>query len=102
MEIIELAISNFKRFASERLTFSPGINLIWGPNESGKSTIHEAVCCALFGRERNKPVESWSGGSSVAELTYRSRGTVYKIERRLTDGVNQLGILSGEELVDVT
>lgn len=102
MEIVELALSNFKRFASEQLSFCPGINLVWGTNESGKSTIHEAICCALFGRERNKPVESWSGGSSVAELVYRSNGQTYKIERRLAEGVNRLGVLSGDELTDVT
>ncbi len=101
MEIVELAFSNFKRFASERLTFCPGLNLVWGPNESGKSTIHDAICCALFGRERNKPVESWGGGPSVVELTFRSNGETYRIERKLTEGSGRLGTVSGDELADV-
>lgn len=101
MEIVELALSNFKRFASERLSFQPGLNLVWGPNESGKSTIHEAICCALFGRERNRPVESWDGGPSAVELTYRSNGRVYRIERKLTEGSSRLGVVSGDDLTDV-
>ena len=101
MEIVELALTNFKRFASERLSFCSGINLVWGPNESGKSTIHEGICCALFGRERSKPVERWSGGPSVAELTYRGNGRTYRIERRLTEGTNRLGVVSGDDLADV-
>ena len=101
MELIELAISNFKRFTDERIGFCAGLNLLWGPNESGKSTIHEAICCALFGRERGKPVENWNGGACLAELTYRSNGRSYRIERRLTEGVSKLGVPKGDELTDV-
>jgi DNA repair exonuclease SbcCD ATPase subunit len=101
MELIELAISNFKRFTDERIGFCAGLNLLWGPNESGKSTVHEAICCALFGRERGKTVENWNGGACLAELTYRSNGRSYRIERRLTEGVSKLGVPKGDELTDV-
>ncbi|MCX6374640.1 MAG: AAA family ATPase [Armatimonadetes bacterium] len=101
MELIELAISNFKRFTDERIGFCAGLNLLWGPNESGKSTVHDAICCALFGRERGKPVENWNGGACLAELTYRSNGRSYRIERRLTEGVSKLGVPKGDELTDV-
>lgn len=101
MELIELAISNFKTFTDERIGFCAGLNLLWGPNESGKSTIHEAICCALFGRERGKSVENWNGGACLTELTYRTNGRTYRIERRLTEGVSKLGVLKGDELTDV-
>lgn len=101
MEFTELAVSNFKRFSDERWVFGPGLNLIWGPNESGKSTIHEAICCALFGRERGQNVENWNGGSCVVKLTYRQDGRTWQIERRLTKGVARLGVLTDGELVDV-
>jgi len=103
MELVELALSNFKRFTDARFRFHPGLNLLWGPNESGKSTIHEAICCALFGRERGKVLESWNGGCCSVVLTYRSDGKAYyRIERRLTEGVSKLGALAGDELTDVT
>ncbi|HUV04194.1 MAG TPA: AAA family ATPase [Armatimonadota bacterium] len=101
MELVELALSNFKRFADAKLGFCPGLNLLWGPNESGKSTIHEAICCALFGRERGKVLENWNGGFCSVILTYRSGDLVYRIERRLTEGVSRLGALAGDDLTDV-
>ena len=101
MELVELTLSNFKKFADEQFRFSPGLNLLWGPNESGKSTIHEAICCALFGRERGRAVENWNGGSCSVELTYRSGRKSYRIERRLTEGASKFGALTRGELTDV-
>lgn len=101
MELTELAVSNFKRFTEGQFRFCPGLNLIWGLNESGKSTIHEAICCALFGRERGQVVENWNGGCCSVELTYRSDGRLFRIERRLTEGTCRLGSLAGDDLADV-
>lgn len=101
MEFTELALKNFRRFTDARFDLSPGITLIWGKNESGKSTIHEAICCALYGRERGKLVENWNGGNCTVELTYRAEEQVYRLERRITEGIAKLGVLSGDELVQV-
>ena len=91
MELIELAVTNFKKFTDGRFRFCPGLNLLWGPNESGKSTLHEAISCVLFGRERNKEIANWNGGSCAVGLTYRSDGKLYRIERQLTEGTYKLG-----------
>jgi uncharacterized protein YhaN len=101
MRFIELVLSNFKRFVDFQLEFCPGLNLIWGPNESGKSTIHEAIQCALFGRERGKIIENWNGGKCSVSLTYSDGKQVYRIERGITEGMNRLGLLKGGELTDV-
>lgn len=102
MELIELALTNFKKFADGQFDFCPGLNLVWGSNESGKSTIHEAIGCALFGRDRGKAVESWGGGSCSVVLTYQNDEKPYRIERRLTEGTCRFGSPSGDELADVT
>ncbi len=101
MELIELVLNNFKKFTDGRFRFCPGITLIWGPNESGKSTIHEAIACALFGRERGKTVENWNGGLCSIELTYASEGKQFRIERKLSQGVSTMGTLTDEGLIDV-
>jgi uncharacterized protein YhaN len=101
MEFIELAITNFKKFADERWRFCPGLNLLWGPNESGKSTIHEAICCALFGRERGKSVESWSGGHSAVRLAFRSGDAEFCLDRKLTEGTASIGTVRDGGLADV-
>lgn len=101
MKLVELVLQNFKRFADFRLEFIPGLNLIYGPNESGKSTIHEAICCALFGRERGKALESWNGGKCCVTLTYAVNGEMYRIERRITELVSRLGTVNGNDLANI-
>ncbi|MHB8896654.1 MAG: AAA family ATPase, partial [Candidatus Geothermincolia bacterium] len=48
MRIARMRVVNFRRFADVELSFAPGMNLIRGPNESGKSTIVRAFMAALF------------------------------------------------------
>lgn len=52
MHIKELQISNFGKFHNKTLQLKEGINLIYGENESGKSTIHSFIRGMLFGIER--------------------------------------------------
>ena len=50
MYIKKVHIENFKRFhKSFDIEFNQGINIIVGDNESGKSTILEAIYLALTG-----------------------------------------------------
>lgn len=100
MKLLSLQLYNYKRFGEIRLDFCKGLNLIWGPNESGKSTIHEAISCALFGRERGRMVENWNGGTCQIGLTYSTGGKTFRIERRLTEGKSSIGTLNGDELID--
>ena len=48
IRLLRLRLSDFCRFETLDLSFSPGLNLIRGPNESGKSTLVEAILAALF------------------------------------------------------
>ena len=54
MKIRELYLKNFGKFSGKKLEFSDGINLIYGENESGKSTIHTFIKSMLFGMERGR------------------------------------------------
>ncbi|MHB0912031.1 MAG: ATP-binding protein [Armatimonadota bacterium] len=96
MELAELALSNFKRFADADFRFAPGLNVIWGENEAGKSTVHEAICCALFGRERGRSVERWGGGTCAVSLAYKTGDRSWLIERKLTEGSAVLCPAGGE------
>lgn len=102
MELIELTLENFKRFTEARFVFSRGMNLIWGPNEAGKSTIHQAICTILFGRDRNQTVGHWDGGRCSASLTFRSADKTWMLTRRFSESTCSLGALSAEgELIDI-
>jgi len=50
MRIESLALENCRRFAQLELEFAPGLNLILGPNGSGKTTILEAAFVLSYGR----------------------------------------------------
>lgn len=69
MKIERLRIESFKRFRKplEIDGFTDGLNLFAAPNESGKSTIAEAIRAAFLERHRSGSVEHlrpWGEGSS--------------------------------------
>lgn len=101
MELIDLTLSRFKRFENRRIEFRQGFNLIWGPNESGKSTVYDAICCALFGRDRGKIVDNWNGGPCAVTLEYMHDGRIYRLERQFTEGLSKLGTVIDGQLADV-
>lgn len=52
MLLRRLELSYFGRFHKKEIELKPGINLIYGANEAGKSTIHTFIRGMLFGIER--------------------------------------------------
>lgn len=54
MQIVELWIKNFGKFADKKIRFSEGIQLVYGENESGKSTLHTFIKGMLFGIVRKR------------------------------------------------
>lgn len=54
MQISEAKIFNFGTLQNRTFEFKPGINVIYGPNEAGKSTLHAFLTAMLFGMEKNK------------------------------------------------
>lgn len=72
MQLKRLAIEQLRQFREpfELKELTPGINLIYGPNESGKSTLVQAIRAAFFERHRSGTVEDlrpW--GDSAAAPT---------------------------------
>ena len=54
MKIRELRIKNFGKFTDKNIRLKDGINILYGENESGKSTIHNFIKGMLFGMERGR------------------------------------------------
>ena len=54
MRIRELYLKNFGKFSDKRVVFRDGVNVIYGENESGKTTIHTFIKSMLFGLERGR------------------------------------------------
>jgi DNA repair exonuclease SbcCD ATPase subunit len=43
------ALDGFGKLVKQVFNFSPGLNLIYGPNEAGKSTLQRSILAALYG-----------------------------------------------------
>lgn len=65
MLIKKLKLNYFGHFHNRELELKPGINLIYGENEAGKSTIHAFIKGMLFGIERMR-----GRGSASKDDTY--------------------------------
>ncbi len=66
-----LGIAGFGRLRDRRFTFAPGLNVIFGENESGKSTLCSAIAATLYGLDRRKEMwRPWDGGPFATTLAY--------------------------------
>lgn len=93
MRIIELNISEFGGLKNLKITFDEKLNIIYGENESGKSTILLFIKFMLYGlgRKSSANIErersiSWEGGVAAGSMSFSHGGKNYRIERRYVDG----------------
>ena len=54
MKITKIEMTAFGKFQNRTIPFHAGCNLIYGPNESGKSTIHTFLAAMLFGLDPSR------------------------------------------------
>lgn len=54
MQIKEVKVYNFGKIEKREFTFTPGINIIYGENEAGKSTLCTFLTAMLFGMEKGR------------------------------------------------
>ena len=50
MNITRLRLTDFRRHAELDIELKPGLNIVRGPNEAGKSTVQRAIELGLFRR----------------------------------------------------
>jgi uncharacterized protein YhaN len=101
MRIAEIAVDGFGQLRDRRLAPAPGLTLIRGENEAGKSTLLAFIRAILFGFEtRAHPALAGGRRGGWLNLSTVDRGEL-RIERYgLTGGTGQLRILDrdGNEL----
>ncbi|GHC93437.1 hypothetical protein GCM10007320_44380 [Pseudorhodoferax aquiterrae] len=71
MQITRLRVEQLRRFRAplELTGFTPGLNILAGPNEAGKSTLVRAIRAAFFERHKSSMVDDlkpWDEGSGAA------------------------------------
>jgi DNA repair exonuclease SbcCD ATPase subunit len=93
MRIRTLRVDGFGRLADRTFAFGPGLNVVVGPNEAGKSTLAAAIVAALYGLQRGEKERwrPWTGTSYATALTYETAdGALWEVHRafeRDTKGV---------------
>ncbi len=94
MKFIKLHLDGFGKLVDRTFAFAPGLNLIFGPNEAGKSTLQQALLTLLYGfydegsvtkakRETVKAFTPWMPGADFAgSLIYQlGDGRTFRVVR---------------------
>ena len=66
MQIDRAAIFRFGKLADRTVDFAPGINIVYGKNEAGKTTLHAFLTAMLFGLEKGRGRAKGTEGCSLA------------------------------------
>ena len=112
MIIKELNLKNFGKFSESAFRFSDGINVIYGANEAGKTTIYHAIGALLFGMEKQRgraarsdayttyqpwDNKTWYEGS----MKFEAGGKIFHLERNFYHNEKSVRLVcetDGEEL----
>lgn len=96
MRFERLHIDGFGIHRDLVLEFGPGLNVLLGPNEAGKSTIHAFVRAMLHGPRRGEPNHlPLAGGAHGGSLTLAEGATSLRLERTFS-GKKRLRVLDPE------
>ncbi|MEE1086231.1 MAG: AAA family ATPase [Schaedlerella sp.] len=112
MQIIEIYIKNFGKFSGKRFEFSDNVQVFYGENEYGKSTIYAFIKAMFFGLDRGRGraaandafsrYEPWENPNYYAgSMRFISGGKHFYLERHF-DRYGRKAVLfcedDGEEL----
>ena len=91
MKIKQLKINSFGKLKDKEITLKDNINILFGKNEAGKSTIIKYIVNSIYGISKNKKgkeysdfekYQPWSGEEFSGRLSYElDDGTQYEIYR---------------------
>lgn len=92
MQILELWLRRYGKFEDHRIRLKPGINIIYGGNETGKTTIHSFIRAMCFGlnRARGRAARTdeyqlrqpWDApGIFLGTMWVQKDGETYRIDR---------------------
>lgn len=96
MKILELHISGFGKFKDKHIVLGENINILYGENEAGKSTIHSFIRAMLYGLEKGRgraskysiwaKYEPWENTvyQGIMKVSFNSH--IYRIERNFSKG----------------
>jgi uncharacterized protein YhaN len=113
MRITDLQIDGYGRFVSESVSFGPGLQVVFGPNERGKSTLRAFIIHMLYGQKSHikqrryepghdlrRPWQSAAryGGRLLYELDNGTAIEVHRVFGRKDEFIQVFDRTNGEEI----
>lgn len=94
MKLIRAQIDGFGRYIDRTFEFSEGLNVLYGKNEAGKSTLQHFLLAMLYGlkkpgrkravyMEEEQKYRPWRGDRFGGVLWFEADGVTYRVERNL-------------------
>lgn len=114
MIIKDIQLTNFGKFNHKMVSFKPGVNIIYGENEAGKTTLHTFIRGMLFGIEKQRgkasskdvytKYEPWDNPANYqGMMRIESDGVNYRIERNFNKEHKMFKVIdedNGRELTE--
>ena len=108
MIIKELELINFGKFNNKTVRFDQGMNIIYGENEAGKTTIHTFIRGMLFGIEKQRgkasandlysKFEPWDDPTNYqGKMRIEQNGKNYRIERFFNKNNKRFAVIDEDE-----
>jgi uncharacterized protein YhaN len=103
VRITRLRLTDFKRHADLTIEPAAGLTIVRGPNESGKSTLQEALEFVLFRKAESgaQPVlgaQRWgAAGPPRVELSFEADGRSGRLTKSFAPGKGECELVIGDE-----
>ena len=113
MIIKELELINFGKFSNKTVRFDQGMNIIYGENEAGKTTLHTFIRGMLFGIEKQRgkasandiysKYEPWDDPTNYqGKMRIEENGKNYRIERFFNKANKRFAVIDEDEGRELT
>ncbi len=113
MKIKELNLIGFGKFSQKKLELKNGINVIYGENEAGKSTVHSFINGMFYGflrpyikttryLDEHDKYNPWAGGPYSGIIKFNYKDEDYILERDFTRGNERTTVFLGTTGEDIT
>lgn len=113
MKITEIQIKNFGKLHNINIRPLPGLNVIYGGNETGKSTMHGFLTGMMFGIEKQQDAdgkndsyrqyEPWNSNSRYAGgLKFTVKGKPFCLERNFYHKEKSVKLVNEEDSTELS
>ncbi len=108
MIIKDISLTNFGKFSHKIVSLEPGLNIVYGENEAGKTTLHTFIRGMLFGIEKQRgkasgkdlytKYEPWENPANYqGMMRIENEGVNYRIERNFSKQHKSFRVVDEDE-----